>query len=186
VSPIEKFGVHFVSAGLLFGEEQHLSWPAELIGVLLNQLLWSTTWPDLDYLLIDMPPGTADVTQSVFQLLPTAKVVIVATPQEVAHLDARKLLSLLRSYRTDVLGGIENMAGVLCPCCGTTTDVFTPVAESRSIWSAGVEHLGKVPLDPPPAGLDAGVPVVVSRPDSAHATALRAVVQQVQTRLGDA
>ena len=182
ISPVERFGVHIVSAGLLFGEDQQLSWPANLIGVLLNQLLWSATWPPLDYLFIDMPPGTADVTQTVFQLLPTAKALIVVTPQEVAHLDARKLLALLRSYGTEVLGGVENMAGFLCPCCGKTTDVFTPVEPSRSIWAAGVQRLGGIPLDPVPAGLDAGVPVVVSRPESAQTEALRALAAEVGAR----
>ncbi|HEX6686446.1 MAG TPA: P-loop NTPase, partial [Candidatus Limnocylindrales bacterium] len=81
IEPIERYGVHLVSVGLLFGEEQALSWPAHMIGVLVNQLLWSTAWPELDYLLLDMPPGTADVTQLVFQAIPKAKAVIVVTPQ---------------------------------------------------------------------------------------------------------
>src|SRR5215470_8360421 len=95
IEPVERFGVTIVSTGLLFGEEQPLSWPATLIGVLVNQLLRSSVWPELDYLILDLPPGTADVTQTVFRAAPRAQAIVVVTPQEVAHLDARKLVAFL-------------------------------------------------------------------------------------------
>jgi ATP-binding protein involved in chromosome partitioning len=186
IEPIERFGVHIVSVGLLFGEEQALSWPGDMIAVLVNQLLWSSLWPDLDYLIIDLPPGTADVTQTVFQSVPKAKAVIVVTPQEVAHLDARKLVTFLGAHGTEVLGGIDNMAGFRCPCCETVTEVFPPVAALRSIWSHDVDRLGAIPLDPGPPGQDPGVPIVVSRPTSAFAVALGGIVADIRRRIGDA
>jgi len=184
VRPVERFGVHIMSAGLLFGEEQSLSWPAGLIGVLLNQMLRSPSWPTLDHLLVDMPPGTADVTQTVLQQVPKAKAVVVVTPQEVAHLDARKLVSMLGTFGIEILGGVDNMAGFVCPCCGETSALFPPVATERSIWAAGVDHLGSIPLDPTPQDVDPGIPVVLSRPQSRQGTALRAVVEQIRRRIG--
>ena len=185
IDPIERFGVHIVSIGLLFGEEQALSWPADMIAVLVNQLLWSSDWPELDYLIIDMPPGTADVTQTVFQSIPKAKAVIVVTPQEVAHLDARKLATFLGAHGTEVLGGINNMSGFRCPCCETVTELFPPVDPRRSIWSNNVHRLGSVPLDPGSPSDDPGVPVVVSRPTSAFAAALGGIVANIQRRVGE-
>ncbi len=185
IDPIERFGVHIVSIGLLFGEEQALSWPAGMIAVLVNQLLWSSDWPELDYLIIDMPPGTADVTQTVFQSIPKAKAVIVVTPQEVAHLDARKLATFLGAQGTEVLGGIDNMSGFRCPCCETVTELFPPVDPQRSIWSNNVDRLGAVPLDPGSPSDDPGVPMVVSRPTSAFATALGGIVANIQRRVGE-
>jgi ATP-binding protein involved in chromosome partitioning len=183
IEPIERFGISIVSTGLLFGEEQPLSWPAALIGVLVNQLLRSSVWPELDYLVLDMPPGTADVTQTVFHAAPQALAVVVVTPQEVAHLDARRLVTFLRGNRTRILGGIDNMAGFTCPCCRTVTDIFPPVDPGRSIWSHGVEPLGAIPLDPGPSDLDPGVPVAVSRPDSAFTAAMHTVVTDLRRRI---
>jgi ATP-binding protein involved in chromosome partitioning len=183
IEPIERFGVHIVSVGLLFGEEQALSWPADMTGVLVNQLLWSSAWPDLDYLVVDMPPGTADVTQTVFRSIPKAQAVIVVTPQEVAHLDARKLVAFLGSNGTEILGGIENMAGFRCPCCETVTELFAPVGPQRSIWAKGVDRLGAIPLDPERPGDDPGIPIAVSRPESAFTVALQGIVADIERRL---
>ena len=186
IEPIERFGVSIVSTGLLFGEEQPLSWPAELIGVLVNQLLGSSVWPELDYLILDMPPGTADVTQTVFRAAPQSQAVVVVTPQEVAHLDARKLVTFLRSHGTRIVGGVDNMAGFACPCCQAVTDIFPPVDPRRSIWSHGVERLGAIPLDPGPSGKDPGVPAAVALPDSTFAAAMHTVVAAIRRQIGDA
>jgi len=185
IEPITEYGVHIVSPGLLFGEEQPLSWPAEMIGVLVNQLLFSSVWPELDYLVLDMPPGTADVTQTVFQTVPKVKAIVVVTPQEVAHLDARKLVAFLRGYGAQILGGVDNMAGFQCPCCQTVTEMFPPVDPARSIWSGNVERLGAIPLDPAPAGVNPGIPAVVSRPESAFAIGMQALVKEIRSRIGD-
>jgi len=151
----------------------------------VNQLLLSSVWPELDYLILDMPPGTADVTQTVFRAAPRCQAIVVVTPQEVAHLDARKLVAFLLANGTPILGGVDNMAGFTCPCCQTVTDIFPPVDPARSIWSHDVDRLGTIPLDPGPPGQDPGVPVAVSRLDGAFTTAMHEVVGVIRQRLDD-
>jgi ATP-binding protein involved in chromosome partitioning len=185
LEPITEHGIHIVSPGLLFGEEQPLSWPAGMVGVLVNQLLFSSAWPELDYLILDLPPGTADVTQTVFRSVPMAQALVVVTPQELAHLDARKLVTFLRGHGAHILGGVDNMAGFQCPCCQTVTEMFPPVDPARSIWSSGVERLGAIPLDPTPVGVNPGIPAALSRPDSAFSTAIQALVKEIRGRIGD-
>lgn len=180
LEPIERHGVLIVSTGLLFGEEQALAWHSELVSVLLNQLIWSSKWGALDYLIIDMPPGTADVTQRTVTSLPTAGALVVVTPQEVAHLDARKLVSMLKSLRMTIIGGIENMADFSCSCCSNNIRLFAPVAADRSIWSLGVTPLGKIPFSPPQNGLAAGIPILISAPEDPQSTALRAATENIK------
>lgn len=185
LDPVERFGVKLASAGFLFGEDQALALASGMIEVLFMQLVRSTTWGDLDYLLVDLPPGTADLQQAVMRRLRPSGVVLVVTPQDVAHLDAKKVLTMLETAGATVLGAIENMCGLTCPCCGTIIEVFPPVPEEQSIWALGVERLGAVPLDP---GLGrasaAGRPVVVDDPDGTQATALSAIATKLHEALG--
>ena len=122
----------------------------------------------------DFPPGTADLQQRLLELLPVAGVLLVVTPQDVAHLDARRLLHMLAEKGTRVLGAVENMAGLRCSHCGETTDVFPTVAPERSIWAHSVERLAALPLDPDlPRQGEAGRPAMLSAPDSEVATRIR-------------
>lgn len=185
LDPVERFGVKLASAGFLFGEDQALALASGMIEVLFTQLVRSTSWGELDYLLVDLPPGTADLQQAVMRRLRPSGVVLVVTPQEVAHLDAKKVLTMLGTDGVPVLGAVENMRGLDCPCCGTTIEVFTPVPEEHSIWALGVERLGTVPLDPRLGRSSAvGRPVVVDEADSGQATALRAVAAKLHDLLG--
>jgi ATP-binding protein involved in chromosome partitioning len=182
--PVERFGVRIMSAGFLIGEDQALAWMADLSELALTQLIFSAAWGDLDFLVVDLPPGTADTTQAVLRLLPTASALVVVTADDAAHTDTRKLLTLYASTRTRILGGVENMSQFVCPCCGTATDLFRPVAPDRSIWSTGVPRLGAIPLEPRPA--DAGTrPTVLATPDSPAATALRALASTIRTAAAD-
>jgi ATP-binding protein involved in chromosome partitioning len=183
LAPVERYGVLIASTGFLFGEEQPLAWSSDLVDVLLNQLIWSTSWGNLDYLIVDMPPGTADVTQRIIQSLPTVKAIVVVTPQDVAHLDARKLVTLLRQTGTTVLGGIENMKGFVCPCCGTDLQLFPPVTASRSIWSLGVAHLGEIPFEPPRDSAAVGLPIVLAAPQGPQSLAMRAIAKKLSEML---
>jgi ATP-binding protein involved in chromosome partitioning len=185
LDPVERFGVKLASAGFLFGEDQALALASGMIEVLFLQLVRSTTWGDLDYLLVDLPPGTADLQQAVMNRLRLSGVVLVVTPQDVAHLDAKKVLTMLGTAGVPVLGAVENMRGLTCPCCDTVIEVFPPVPEEQSIWALGVERLGAVPLDPRLGRSSAaGRPVVVDDPDSIQATALRAIAVKLQEALG--
>jgi ATP-binding protein involved in chromosome partitioning len=146
--PFEKFGLKIMSAGFLLGENQSLSLQAGLIDLLLVRLTKGVAWGDLDYLVIDLPPGTADLQQQLMQRLRLSGAVVVVTPQDVAHLDARRVLDLCRRANVRVLGGVENMDGLACPHCDERIDVYPRVQEERSIWAAGVERLASIPLDP--------------------------------------
>jgi ATP-binding protein involved in chromosome partitioning len=111
-------------------------------------------WGPLDILLIDLPPGTADLQQQLLGVVSLDGAIVVVGPQDVAHLDARKFLDFLRDAGVPILGGIENMSGLLCPHCGELIEVFPPVAEERSIWSEGAVALGRIPLDPELAAVE--------------------------------
>jgi ATP-binding protein involved in chromosome partitioning len=178
--PYERFGVKIMSIGFLVGEGQSISMEASLVDLLLVQLVRGVDWGDLDYLIVDLPPGTADLQQQLMARLQLSGAVIVVTPQDVAHLDARKVLDLCKRASVPVLGGIENMDGLVCPGCDERIDVFPRVADDRSIWSHGVEKLGAIPLDPAVASAgDRGTPIVLSDASSPQGAAFHALARRL-------
>ena len=185
LEPVERYGVKIMSTGFMFAEDQSVAWTAELVRALLNQLIWSTTWGELDCLLVDLPPCTSDITQAILQSLPGTSAVVVVTPQDVAHLDTRRVLTMLDRAGVAVLGAIENMSGLICPCCGTRIEVFPPVAEERSIWAAGIRRLASVPLEASGGTPAATAPIVVAQPESARAAAFREAAAAVRAALPD-
>jgi ATP-binding protein involved in chromosome partitioning len=148
LDPIERDGLQVMSVGFLLAERQSLTFAAPLLGAALRQLVQQVNWRSLDVLLIDLPPGTADLQQQLLGVVVLAGAVVVVGPQDVAHLDARKFVDFLHGASVPVLGGVENMTALLCPHCGERIDVFAPVQASRAIWSDGVPLLGRIPLDP--------------------------------------
>jgi ATP-binding protein involved in chromosome partitioning len=148
LEPIERQGLQVMSVGFLLAERQSLSFAAPLLGAALRQLVEQVEWRSLDVLLIDLPPGTADLQQQLFAVVRVAGAVVVVAPPDVAHLDARKFLDFLRGAGVQVLGGVENMAALECPHCGEHIDVFPPTTPERAIWSDGVPLLGRIRLDP--------------------------------------
>jgi ATP-binding protein involved in chromosome partitioning len=156
--PIESHGLRIMSVGFLLGERQALTLGAPLLTAALRQLVHQVEWGQLDVLLLDLPPGTADLQQQLVGVVSLDGAVVVVGPQDVAHLDARKFLSFLRDADVPVLGAVENMSGLECPHCGERIDIFTPVPESRSVWAEGVPLLGRVPLDPALGSLDGSTP----------------------------
>jgi ATP-binding protein involved in chromosome partitioning len=146
--PIERHGLQLMSVGFLLAETQALAMAAPLLTAALRQLVLEVEWGELDVLLVDLPPGTADLQQQLVDVVSLDGAVVVVGPQDVAHLDARKFVTFLRSVQVPVLGGVENMSGLRCPHCHETIDVFPPVAEERAVWADGVSVLGRVPLDP--------------------------------------
>jgi ATP-binding protein involved in chromosome partitioning len=127
---------------------------APLLTAALQQLVENVEWGPLDILLLDLPPGTADLQQQLLGVVSLDGAIVVVGPQDVAHLDAGKFLDFLRAAGVAVLGGVENMGGLVCPHCGERVDVFPPVAEERSIWSEGAPVLGRIPLDPKLGAID--------------------------------
>ncbi len=178
--PVEVHGLRLMSVGFLLGEDQAVSLPAQSLELVLRQLVTETDWGELDYLLIDLPPGTGDVQQQLVRMLRLDAAVVVVGPQDVSHLDAKRLLELFSDAGIRVLGGVENMAALVCPHCGETISVFGEVPESRSIWSLGVRRLGSIPLDPAVAS---GPPVLVAAPESAAAREIAAIAQRIAAEL---
>ena len=174
--PVEVHGLRLMSIGFLLGEDQALSLPSMSVELVLRQLVHETDWGTLDYLLVDLPPGTADVQQQIVRLLPLDAAIVVVGPQDVSHLDAKRVLELFADAGTRVLGGVENMGGLLCPHCGEAISVFGEVSAERSIWSLGVERLGSIPLDPAVAS---GQPVMLSAPDSPPGRAIVSIATRV-------
>jgi len=156
LEPVEVLGLKVMSVGFLVAEAQAMTMPAMLVQLVGQQLIRDVRWGRLDYLIVDLPPGTADLQQQLFATVELAGAIVVVGPQDAAHLDARKVLAMLRDAGVRVLGAVENMRGLRCPHCGELVDVFPPVADERSILRE-VPLLGSVPLDPAFAHLN-GVP----------------------------
>ena len=148
LDPVERFGVKLMSVGFLLAEDQVFPAAAGTLSWVARQLLGDVDWGDLDYLVVDFPPGTGDLQQDLLAATTFAGAIVVVTPQDVAHLDAKKLVALLSDVGVRVLGGIENMNGLSCPHCGGHVDVFPAAAPARKIWADGVPLLGSLPLEP--------------------------------------
>ncbi len=146
----------------------------------LEQFIGDVAWGELDYLLIDLPPGTGDVALTLCQNVPMAGVVIVTTPQDVALIDARKGLQMFRKLEVPVLGIVENMSGYECPECGHLEHVFGSGGGERTCEELGVPLLGSIPLDPAiVTGGDSGRPVVADRPDSPAGRAFTGLAEKL-------
>ena len=183
VEPVDYRGVKIMSAQFLISEDQPLDWQMPLVGLLLRRLVHDVAWGELDALLVDLPPGTGDLQQEILGLLSDPQVLLVVTPQFAAHLDGRKLVSMLRRRDVRILGGVENMSGLDCPSCGEQISLFPRVAEEHSIWSQDVVRLGAVPFTPAGAGPTAPVPLVLADPQSAAGRELAAVAHKVKAAL---
>jgi ATP-binding protein involved in chromosome partitioning len=180
VLPFEKYGIKLMSLGFLVEMDTPVIWRGPMVYKALLQLLGDVDWGDLDYLILDLPPGTGDAQLTLTQKVPIAGAVIVTTPQDVALIDARKGLAMFRKVNVPVVGIIENMSGFVCPHCGEATDIFKHGGGERTADVLGCPFLGKIPLDPAIVhGGDDGVPIVVSQPESLYAEAFRRVCEAV-------
>ncbi|TGL58062.1 MRP family ATP-binding protein [Leptospira ognonensis] len=146
IYPIEKHGIKLISFSFLVNEDQPVVWRGPMLGKAIEQFLYDVVWGELDYLLIDLPPGTGDVQLSLAQLVDLDGAVIVTTPQEVAVLDAGRAAGMFKQVKVPILGIVENMSGFACPKCGHVTDVFSKGGGEKLATSLGVPELGSVPL----------------------------------------
>lgn len=182
--PFEKYGVKLMSLGFVLDVDTPVIWRGPMVMKALDQLLGDVLWGELDYLIVDLPPGTGDAQLTLTQRVPLAGAVIVSTPQDVALIDARKGLAMFRKVNVPVLGLIENMSGFVCPHCGETTDIFKREGVRRTAEVLGCRYLGSIALDPAiVAGGDAGCPIVVADPEGAHAVAFGEVASAVAEEL---
>ena len=183
LQPLTRYGVKVMSVGFFIGEEQAVAPMPDVVGMLIRQLLFIVDWGTLDYLIVDLPPGTAEPQATLMRDLALAGAILVSTPQDVARMDAAKALAMFRQAGVPVLGMVENMRGFVCPHCGERVDVFPPASEPRPELDA-LPHLGVIPLDPAAViGGDNGRPVVATAPDSAVGQAFVALAEQVAAAL---
>ena len=184
IVPLDAYGVKIMSVGFLLDPDKALIWRGPLVSQLITQFLNEVDWGELDYLVIDLPPGTGDVQLTLVQRIPLSGAVIVTTPQDVALADAVKGLAMFQEVKATILGIIENMSFFICPKCGERSEIFGYGGGERTATQHGVPLLGRIPLEPSiRQGGDIGYPVVVSDPQSASAEAFRDAARQSAARL---
>ncbi|MEY2685313.1 MAG: Septum site-determining protein MinD [Pseudomonadota bacterium] len=180
MEPLENHGVQVMSIGFLVDKNDAMIWRGPMATQALDQLLRQTNWKDLDYLLVDMPPGTGDIQLTLSQRVPITGAVIVTTPQDIALLDARKGIRMFEKVGVPILGIVENMAVYCCPNCGHTEHVFGADGGQRMAAEFGVGYLGALPLNMQiRVQADSGTPTVVADPAGELAATYKTVARQV-------
>ncbi|MDE2504908.1 MAG: iron-sulfur cluster carrier protein ApbC, partial [Burkholderiales bacterium] len=184
MEPLENYGVQVMSIGFLVDDDQAMIWRGPMATQALDQLLRQTNWRALDYLLVDMPPGTGDIALTLSQRVPLTGAVIVTTPQDIALLDAKKGLKMFEKVGVPILGIVENMAVYRCPSCGHSEHIFGAEGGSRMAAEYGVDYLGGLPLTLSiREQADAGRPSVVSDPESEIAATYKAVARRIAVKI---
>ncbi len=190
IVPVERWGVKLMSIGFFIEEDKAVIWRGPMIGKALTQFLGEVAWGDLDYLVVDLPPGTGDAPMSLAQLIPLTGVVVVMTPQDVAQQIANKAILMFRAMEEaterpiPILGVVENMSGFVCPECGAETDLFGSGGGFRASMRLGVPLLGSVPIDPAVCvSGDMGKPAILVAPDSRQAHAFRDIAGKVAAQI---
>jgi ATP-binding protein involved in chromosome partitioning len=185
IVPVEKFGVRVMSLGFLMDVDQPVIWRGPMVMKAVEQFLGDVAWGKLDFLVVDLPPGTGDAQLTLTQKIQLSGAVIVTTPQDVALIDARKGLAMFQKVNVPVLGIIENMSFYVCPKCGNREEIFKHGGGEKTAKRLNVPFLGAIPIDPKVTiGGDAGVPIVASEPKSAVTEAFLRVAEAVHRTLG--
>jgi ATP-binding protein involved in chromosome partitioning len=181
---VERYGVKVVSIGFLLPKGTPVVWRGPMIGSAVRQLLHDVPWGDLDYLIVDLPPGTSDASMSMAQDAPIAGAVIVSTPQEVSVEDAMKAVAMFEKLDVPVFGMIENMSYFVAPDTGTRYDIFGHGGAEKAADELGIDFLGAIPIEPAVReGADTGVPIVFGHPESESAKAIERIAGGVAARL---
>ena len=184
IQTLSNYGVRVMSMGFLTGEDTPLIWRGPMLHSVIQQFIRQVDWGELDYLFIDLPPGTGDVQLSLVQTVPLTGAVIVSTPQDVALQDARKAILMFRQVHVEILGIVENMSYFQCPKCGERTHIFSHGGGAVTAANYGVPFLGEVPLNVSlREGGDAGKPVVAADPECPAAQAMIQVAQNVAAQV---
>lgn len=184
LEPLEAHGLKVMSIGFLVDPEQAMVWRGPMLHSAITQLLRDVNWGELDYLVLDLPPGTGDVPLSLSQLVKAAGIVLVSTPQDVALADVVKAKTMFDRVSIPVLGLVENMSSFACPHCANTTAIFSEGGGRKAAEAMGIPLLGEIPLDLAiRVGGDKGVPVTAEHPDSVQAQAFREMARRVAGRV---
>ncbi|MBB1635784.1 iron-sulfur cluster carrier protein ApbC [Cupriavidus sp. UME77] len=186
MEPLEGHGLQANSIGFLIEQDNPMVWRGPMVTSALEQLLRQTNWHDLDYLIVDMPPGTGDIQLTLSQKVPVTGAVIVTTPQDIALLDAKKGLKMFEKVGIPILGIVENMAVYCCPNCGHVEHIFGEGGGEKMCQDYGVDLLGSMPLNRSiREQADTGRPTVVADPDSPIAELYRAMARKVAVKVAD-
>lgn len=184
ILPLEKHGVKFMSLGLIAGEDAPIIWRGPVVGKVVQQFLTDVIWGELDYLVIDLPPGTGDAQLTLAQTVPLSGALVVTTPQNVALEDVHRGIEMFRKVEVPLLGVVENMSYFLCPCCGDRTPLFGEGGGTRIAEAFGLPLLGQIPILPDiREGGDTGAPISLG--DNPSAQAFADIARQVSDLLGE-
>jgi ATP-binding protein involved in chromosome partitioning len=184
IQPVERHGLKVMSMGLISPGDKPLIWRGPMLHSVIQQFLRQVDWGALEYLVIDLPPGTGDVALSLIQTAPISGAVVVTTPSDVALEDARKAVLMFRQVRVELLGMVENMSYLVCPHCHERVDVFSHGGGRRTAEQMGVYFLGEVPLDPEVrVGGDMGESVALRAEGDSHAAAFYELARGVIARV---
>ena len=184
MEPLQNHGVQVMSIGFLVDADQAMIWRGPMATQALEQLLRQTNWKDLDYLIVDMPPGTGDIQLTLSQRVPITGAVIVTTPQDIALLDAKKGIKMFEKVGVPILGLVENMAAHVCSHCGHVEHIFGADGGKKMAAQYGIDYLGALPLDMQiRLQADLGRPTVVANPDGEVAHIYRTVAREVAVKI---
>jgi ATP-binding protein involved in chromosome partitioning len=184
IVPAERYGLQVVSMGFLTQDDAPVIWRGPMLHGAIQQFFRDVKWRDVDYLIVDMPPGTGDVALSLSQTVPVAGAVLITTPQLVSLADTRRAVAMYRKLNIPPIGLIENMSHFICPGCGRESDLFGKGGGEKLAAELSVPFLGAIPLhEPLRVGGDTGVPIVESEPDSLPARAITAAADRVAQQI---
>ena len=186
IEPLQAHGLRVISVGFLNPGDKPLIWRGPMLHSIIKQFLGSVVWGELDYLVVDLPPGTGDVALSLIQTVPLTGAIVVSTPSDVSLQDGRKAIEMFRQMKVDVVGMVENMSYFLCPHCNQETDIFSRGGAEKTASQFGVAYLGAVQLDPDIriAG-DTGKPMVLAGENSPAAKSLYEFARKVVSRVDE-
>ena len=184
ILPIEQYGLKVISMGLLTTDDSPVIWRGPILHSVIRQFFQEVSWGELDYLVVDMPPGTGDVALSLSQTVPVAGAIVVSTPQEVSLADSRKAVRMYQKLNIPVLGLIENMSYFVCPSCEHESDIFGRGGAEKAAVELAVPFLGQIPIyEPIRVGGDHGHPLVLSEPESPAARAFFAAAERTAAQV---
>jgi ATP-binding protein involved in chromosome partitioning len=184
IQPSIAYGMKVISMGFFMEEDTPVVWRGPMVGMAVEQLLRDVDWGELDYLVVDLPPGTGDAQLTLTQKVPITGVVIVSTPQDVALSDVKKGINMFRKVDVPILGIIENMSYFLCPGCGHRAEIFSHGGAMREAEAAGMVFLGHIPLDIRICqNADAGTPILITEPDSPQTAIYREIASRIAAQV---
>ncbi|MEW5982916.1 MAG: Mrp/NBP35 family ATP-binding protein [Acidobacteriota bacterium] len=184
IKPAEQYGIQVVSMGFLTSDDAPVIWRGPMLHGVIKQFFMDVRWDDLDYLIVDLPPGTGDVALSLSQTVDVAGAIVVTTPQQVSLSDSRRAVAMYQKLNIPILGLIENMSHFVCPSCSHEADIFGRGGGERTARELSVPFLGSIPISEPlRVGGDTGVPIVMSQPDAPASKAFVAAAERTAAQV---